>query len=217
MERYHSPAVVDEIVKGLISTESEVRSTDLSILFADISGFTPMSESKKPEEVAEFLSHFFSCAVESIFAYGGTLDKFIGDGLMAVFGAPITREDDAARAVQAALQMLDSVRLRNAEAEGPSLDVGIGVNSGIVVAGGLGSARHTEYTCIGDVVNVAARLCALAGPGEILVGQGTAERLGSVERFEALPPVKLKGKAQPVPLFRVTPEIDAALRQMGRF
>src|SRR6202011_1364592 len=83
MERYHSPAVVDEIVKGSVSTaETEIRSTEVSILFADISGFTTVSESKKPEEVAEFLSHFFSCAVESIFAYGGTLDKFIGDGVM---------------------------------------------------------------------------------------------------------------------------------------
>src|SRR5438105_13218101 len=103
MERYHSPAGVDEIVKGLISTESEVRSIDISILFADISGFTPMSETKKPEEVAEFLSHFFSCAVESIFAYGGTLDKFIGDAVMAFFGAPLAQDDHADRAALAGL------------------------------------------------------------------------------------------------------------------
>src|SRR5213075_2759408 len=84
MERYHSPAVIDEIVKGVVSTsETEIHSADVSILFADISGFTTISETKKPEEVAEFLSHFFSCAVESIFAYGGTLDKFIGDAVMA--------------------------------------------------------------------------------------------------------------------------------------
>jgi adenylate cyclase len=154
---------------------------------------------------------------DAVLSWGGTLDKFLGDGLMAVFGAPVAHDDDAQRAVQAALQMLESVRTRNGEAQGPTLEVGIGVNSGVVVAGSLGSARHTEYTCIGDTVNVAARLCALAGPGEILVGQNTAEKLGALERFEALPPVKLKGKAQPVPLFRVTPELDAALKQLGRF
>src|SRR5256714_8327966 len=99
MERYHSPAVIDEIVKGTIrgagSDESEIRSAEVSILFADISGFTTVSETKNPEEVAEFLSHFFSCAVEAIFAYGGTLDKFIGDAVMAFFRAPIPQEDHA--------------------------------------------------------------------------------------------------------------------------
>ena len=106
MERYHSPAVVDEIVKGVVSTdEAEIRSREVSILFADISGFTTVSETKKPEEVAEFLSHFFSCAVESIFAYGGTLDKFIGDATMAFFGAPIPQDDHADRAVLAGLMM----------------------------------------------------------------------------------------------------------------
>src|SRR5256714_9464361 len=96
MERYHSPAVVDEIVRGSIAADEEqIRIAEVSILFADISGFTTVSETKKPEEVAEFLSHFFSCAVESIFAYGGTLDKFIGDAVMAFFRAPIPQEDHA--------------------------------------------------------------------------------------------------------------------------
>jgi len=214
--RYTSDAVVEELLRtGQVVLTGEKR--EVTVVFADIRNFTALSESLPPEQVMALLNDVLGRLGDAVLAWGGTLDKFLGDGLMAVFGAPITRDDDAARAVQAALQMLDAVRTRNAEVSGPALDVGIGVNSGIVVAGSLGSARHTEYTCIGDVVNVAARLCALAGPGEILVGQGTAEKLGSVERFEALPPVKLKGKAQPVPLFRVTPEIDAALRQMGRF
>jgi adenylate cyclase len=214
--RYTSDAVVEELLRtGQVVLTGEKR--EVTVVFADIRNFTALSESLPPEQVMTLLNDVLGRLGDAVLGWGGTLDKFLGDGLMAVFGAPITREDDAARAVQAALQMLDSVRSRNSEAGGPTLEVGIGVNSGVVVAGSLGSARHTEYTCIGDVVNVAARLCALAGPGEILVGQGTAEKLGSVERFEALPPVKLKGKTQPVPLFRVTPEIDAALRQMGRF
>src|SRR3954469_23933782 len=106
MERYHSPAVIEEIVKGVVSTsETEIRSADVSILFADISGFTTISETKKPEEVSEFLSHFFTAAVDSIFAYGGTLDKFIGDAVMAFFGAPIPQDDHADRAVLAGLML----------------------------------------------------------------------------------------------------------------
>src|SRR5258707_12040328 len=106
MERYHSPAVIDEIVKGVVSTsETEIHSADVSILFADISSFTTTSETMKPEEVSEFLSHFFTAAVDSIFAYGGTLDKFIGDAGMAFFGAPIPQEDHADRAVLAGLMM----------------------------------------------------------------------------------------------------------------
>src|SRR5437773_7357436 len=121
MERYHSPAVVDEIVKGSIrgasTDEREIRSAEVSILFADISGFTPLSETKNPEEVAEFLSHFFSCAVESIFAYGGTLDKFIGDAVMAFFGAPLPQEDHADRAVLAGLTMQKMISEWNTERE----------------------------------------------------------------------------------------------------
>src|SRR5258706_7531182 len=104
MERYHSPAVIDEIVKGVISAdESEIRAADVTILFADISGFTTVSETKEPEEVAEFLSHFFSCAVESIFAYGGTLAKIIGDPRIALFGAPNPHEQHVDRALVARL------------------------------------------------------------------------------------------------------------------
>src|SRR5437588_981760 len=108
MERYHSPAVVDEIVKGSIrasTDEREIKSSEVSILFADISGFTTVAETKSPEEVAEFLSRFFSAAVDSIFAYGGTLDKFIGDAVMAFFGAPIPQEDHADRAILAGLML----------------------------------------------------------------------------------------------------------------
>src|SRR6185436_17992309 len=107
MERYHSPAVIDEIVKGVVAAadETEIRNADVSILFADISGFTTVSETKRPEEVAEFLSTFFSAAVDAIFMYGGTLDKFIGDAVMAFFGAPIPQDDHADRAIMAGLML----------------------------------------------------------------------------------------------------------------
>jgi adenylate cyclase len=214
--RYTSDAVVEELLrKGGVVLTGEKR--DCTVVFADIRNFTSLSETLPPEQVMGLLNEVLGRLADAVLTWGGTLDKFLGDGVMAVFGAPVSHDDDPHRAVQAALQMLDAVRRRNQETQGPSLEIGIGINSGGVVVGSLGNARRSEYTCIGDVVNVASRLCALAGPGEILVGQGTAEKLGHVERFEALPPVKLKGKAQPVPLFRVTPEIDQALRQMGRF
>src|SRR5438445_5813406 len=147
MERYHSPAVVDEIVKGSITTESEVKSTDVSILFADISGFTTVSETKKPEEVAEFLSHFFSCAVESIFAYGGTLVQFSGAPVVAFFGAPIPQEDHADRSVLAGLMMQRLVGEWNAEREKtglPPVRIRLGINSGPAVVGNVGTEKRVD-------------------------------------------------------------------------
>src|SRR5712691_1558316 len=121
MERYHSPAVVDEIVKGVISTsetdEREIRNAGVAILFAEIPGFPNGAEAKDPEEVAEFLSHFFGCAVESIFTYGGTLDKFIGDAVMAFFGAPIQQDDHADRAVLAGIMLQRLIGEWNDESE----------------------------------------------------------------------------------------------------
>src|SRR5258708_29113818 len=152
MERYHSPAVIDEIVKGVISTsETEIRNAEVSILFADISGFTTISETKKPEEVSEFLSHFFSCAVESIFAYGGTLDKFIGDAVMAFFGAPIPQEDHADRAIMAGLMMMDRMDLWNQERERenlPIVRIRVGINSGPAVVGNVGTEKAVGYTVL---------------------------------------------------------------------
>src|ERR687897_269953 len=124
MERTPPPAVIDEIVKGAAAAdEDEVRIADVSILFADISGFTTVSENQRPEEVAEFLSNFFSAAVDAIFAYGGTLDKFIGDAVMAFFGAPIPQEDHADRAIMAGLMMMERVAAWNAEREREGLPI----------------------------------------------------------------------------------------------
>src|SRR3954466_13270845 len=207
MERYHSPAVVDEIVKGLISTESEVRSTDLSILFADISGFTPMSESKKPEEVAEFLSHFFSCAVESIFAYGGTLDKFIGDAVMAFFGAPIPQDNHADRAVLAGLMMQRLVGDWNAErakTDLPPVFIRIGINSGLAVVGNVGTEKRVDYTVLGSSVNIASRLeSGVAKPGQVVISQNTMDRVIGSFDTEPLGEFVLKGLQQKMPVFAV--------------
>jgi adenylate cyclase len=214
MERYHSPAVIDEIVRGVVkgvvtTDETEIRAAEVSILFADISGFTTISETKKPEEVSEFLSHFFSCAVESIFAYGGTLDKFIGDAVMAFFGAPIVQEDHADRAVLAGLMMQRLVADWNAEREKEGLAavlIRVGINSGPAVVGNVGTEKRVDYTVLGSAVNIASRLeSGVAKPGQLVISQNTLERVMGSFKTEALGEFALKGLQQKMPVYAVMP------------
>lgn len=215
LERYHSPAVIDEIVKGVISTdETEIRSADVSILFADISGFTTISETKPPEEVAEFLSHFFSCAVEAIFAFGGTLDKFIGDAVMAFFGAPIPQEDHAYRAVNAGLLMRSLVAKWNDERQSQGLApvlIRVGINSGPAVVGNVGTEKRVDYTVLGSSVNIASRLeSGVAKPGQVVISQNTFDKVSGRFKTEALGEFPLKGLKQKLPVYSV---IDEAFRR----
>ena len=208
MERYHSPAVIDEIVKGVISAdESEIRNAEVSIMFADITGFTSVSESQKPEEVAEFLSHFFSCAVDSIFSYGGTLDKFIGDAVMAFFGAPIPQDDHADRAVLAGLMMQRLVADWNAEREKaglPIVRIRVGINSGPAVVGNVGTEKRVDYTVLGSSVNIASRLeSGVAKPGQLVISVNTRDRLVGSFDMEPLGEFALKGLQQKMPVFMV--------------
>jgi adenylate cyclase len=208
MSRYHSPAVIDEIIKGVVSTsETEIRSADVSILFADISGFTTISETKKPEEVSEFLSHFFTAAVDSIFAYGGTLDKFIGDAVMAFFGAPIPQEDHADRAVLAGLMLQHLVAEWNVEREKqglPIVRVRVGINSGPAVVGNVGTEKRVDYTVLGSSVNIASRLeSGVAKPGQVVISQNTLDRIMGSFQTEPLGEFALKGLQQKMPVFVV--------------
>jgi adenylate cyclase len=210
--RYTSEAVVEEILKsGEVVLTGEKR--EVTALFADIRNFTALAELLPAEQVVAILNQVLGRLADAVLICGGTLDKFLGDGLMAVFGAPVGHEDDALRAVQAAQMMMQAVQLLNEEGrarfEGgflahqpPALELGIGINSGVAVVGSVGSAVRTEYTCIGDAVNVAARLSGHAVPGEILVGERTATLAGAGVRFEALPPVMLKGKSREQAVFR---------------
>src|ERR1051325_6375104 len=208
LERYHSAAVVDESVRGSIAAdEEEIRTAEVSILFADISGFTTVSETKKPEEVAEFLSHFFSCAAASIFAYGGTLDKFIGDAVMAFFGAPIPQEDHADRAILAGLMMQRLVGEWNAEREKlnlPAVKVRVGINSGPAVVGNVGTEKRVDYTVLGSAVNIASRLeSGVAKPGQTVISKNTLERTIGSFHTESLGEVSMKGMQQKLPVFAV--------------
>ena len=208
MERYHSPAVIDEIVKGVVAAdETDIRTADVSILFADITGFTTVSETKKPEEVAEFLSNFFSAAVDAIFAYGGTLDKFIGDAVMAFFGAPIAQEDHADRAILAGLMMMERVQIWNDEREREGLvpvRIRVGINSGPAVVGNVGTEKRVDYTVLGSSVNIASRLeSGVAKPGQLVISQNTFERLIGSFETESLGEFALKGLQQKMPVYSV--------------
>ncbi|PYQ30544.1 MAG: hypothetical protein DMF56_06965 [Acidobacteria bacterium] len=209
MERYHSPAVIDEIVKGVVAAadETEIRTADVSILFADISGFTTVSETKKPEEVAEFLSNFFTAAVDAIFAYGGTLDKFIGDAVMAFFGAPIPQDDHADRAIMAGLMMqerIDDWNAERAKSDLPPVRIRVGINSGPAFVGNVGTEKRVDYTVLGSSVNIASRLeSGVAKPGQVVISQNTLDRVIGSFDTEPLGEFVLKGLQQKMPVFAV--------------
>lgn len=178
----------------------------ITILFADIRGFTRISEHAAPEKIVDLLNRYFSAMTDIIFAHGGTLDKYLGDGLMALFGAPTTTPKDAANALAAAVAMQRRMISINAELreEGfPEIGVGIGLHTGVVTVGYIGSERRSEYTAIGDSVNTASRLESNALGGQILVSEATANAAQSHYELTPRDAISVKNREQPVPLFDV--------------
>jgi adenylate cyclase len=178
----------------------------ITVLFADIRGFTRIAEHAAPEKIVDLLNRYFSAMTDIIFAHGGTLDKYLGDGLMALFGAPTTTPKDANNALSAAVAMQRRMIGINAELreEGfPEIGVGIGLHTGEVIVGYIGSERRSEYTAIGDTVNTSSRLESNAKGGQILVSEATAK--AAQTRYELTPrdPIAVKNREQPVPLFEV--------------
>jgi len=210
LERYHSPGVIEEVMQEAGEGEDEKRRlkrAEATVLFADIVGFTAFSENAEPEEVAELMEGYFTHAVEEIFSAGGTLDKFIGDCVMAFFGAPVAQEDHAVRAVEAAVKIsdaLDEWNAERAERNLPQIQTRVGINSGPVVVGDIGSNRRVDYTVLGNTVNVASRLEEkVAKPGDIVIGESTHRLIGDKFPTEALPPQQLKGLSQMTTAYRV--------------
>src|SRR5918992_577599 len=178
----------------------------ITILFADIRGFTRISEHAAPEKIVDLLNRYFSAMTDIIFAHGGTLDKYLGDGLMALFGAPTATPDDASNALAAAVAMqrrMISINTELREEGFQEIGIGIGLHTGDVTVGYIGSDRRSEYTAIGDAVNTAARLESNAKGGQILVSEATAKAAKS--RYELTPrdAINVKNREQPVPLFDV--------------
>lgn len=178
----------------------------ITILFADIRGFTRISEHSPPEKIVSLLNRYFSAMTDIIFAHGGTLDKYLGDGLMALFGAPTATPEDASNALNAAVAMQRRVLSINLELhnEGiPEIGVGIGLHTGEVTVGYIGSERRSEYTAIGDAVNTASRLESNAQGGQILLSDATAKAAHSRYKLEPREPIMVKNRQQPVALWEV--------------
>jgi adenylate cyclase len=197
-QRLLSPNLVDQVVQGKLQLEKGGALSEVTLLFSDIRGFTSMSESRAPEEIVRMLNEYFELMVDVIFKYEGTLDKFVGDEVIALFGAPVPMRNAEVKAVQCALDMMRVLsewnRTRAAEGQN-EITVGIGINTGLVVTGAIGSSRALQYTAIGDAVNVASRLCGAAQPGQIILSEATFRKVQSDVAAVPLPPVRLKGKA----------------------
>src|SRR6185503_4771475 len=208
LERFLSPEVVEMVVANPDIRLGGVNQ-EVTVMFADIRGFTTMSETMEPGRVVEILNEYFTRVTDVIFDNGGTLDKYIGDAVMAVFGAPISKGNDAAAAVNSAMQiqrLLVELNRDAAAREWPELRVGIGINTGNAIAGNIGSPRRLDYTVVGDAVNTAQRLMTNAAGGQILISESTAKKLGKTGKtidLERLPELKVKGRSEAVPVFRV--------------
>lgn len=209
--RYVAKGVVNEILASAEEIKLGGERKDVTLMFIDIRGFTPLSENLEPEEVVQILNEYLDLCSQCIFQYDGTIDKFMGDGIMVIFGAPIPQEDHAQRAVGAALMMKersDELAKRLMEKYGRTVSFGMGINSGPAVIGNIGSKERLDYTAIGDTVNLAARLEANAKPGQILISEATYERVKDKFSFTPLEPIKVKGKEKPVNIYQVEGEIE---------
>jgi adenylate cyclase len=203
-QRYFSPDLAKTIAEHGEEVKLGGTKRDCVILFSDIRGFTTMSEHMDPDDLAHLLREYFTEMVEIIFRHGGTLDKFIGDAIMALWGAPFATEDDADKAMRAAIEMqrkLAELNAHWAQSGKPHIAIGIGINFGQVFAGNIGSEQRLEYTVLGDAVNTASRLCSNAGKGEIMISEFFHQRLKQPPPVEAREPIKVKNRAQPVPIY----------------
>ena len=210
LSRYSSPRIVEQIVAnighpdGLMLAEQR----EVTVLFADLSGFTALAENREPADVVQMLNCMFTQLVQAVFQYDGTLDKFVGDGLLAIFGAPLPQTNHAEQGIRAALRMQQLLLDGRAGLPADSLRMRIGVNSGLVVAGDVGSPVRKDYTVIGDAVNVAARLqSSVAEPGQIVIGAATYEFCKHLFECVPLAEVQLRGKKQAVRAYRVLGEL----------
>jgi adenylate cyclase len=213
--RFLSPQVTSRILTGADTHGAELGAPEVrevSVLFADIVGFTSLSEKMSPDAVALVLNEYLSRMTDVVFKYEGTLDKFIGDAVMAVFGAPIDMPDHAQRAIRAALEMQERLAEWNSEhKDGPGLRIRIGINTGKAVAGEIGSINKKEYTVLGDTVNTASRLeSSVAKPGSVVVGQNTFALIRGEFACRSLGSFSLKGKKSAVPAYEVTGPLAGA-------
>jgi class 3 adenylate cyclase len=193
--------VAHALVNGQLALGGELR--EITVLFCDIRGFTPLTENMPPEEVIEMLNEHMTALTRVVKEHHGVLDKFVGDLLMAIFGAPVSHENDTLNAARCALRLLAEREKLNATAR-HQLKIGIGIATGKVVAGCMGSSDRLNYTVLGERVNLASRLCSQAGPGQVVIDQTTREKLGDTATATPLPALNLKGFTENVMAYELT-------------
>ncbi len=206
LSRFMSPELVDAIVKGEHSLELGGRRVEITVLFADVVAFTPLAEKQPPERAVAILNDLFTLLTEVVFKHEGLVDKFLGDSVMAVWGAPVAHPDHASRALRAAGDMLRFVETAAEiwrQEHGVEIRLAIGVNSGSAIVGNIGSGKRMEYTAIGDTVNVAARLESIARPNQVLVGANTAALAGEDFALRDLGPKKLVGRSEEIHVYEL--------------
>ncbi|NQU61337.1 MAG: GAF domain-containing protein [Rhodospirillales bacterium] len=203
--------VTNEVAEAALSSDGPLKlggdRRKVTVLMADLRSFTPMAENLPPEEVVDALNVFLGTIADIVMKHGGAVDNFIGDAMMAVFGVPLTKPDDAARAIACAVEMQNAMPSVNAEIEGrglPDLSMGIGLSTGEAVAGNIGSERRVKYSVIGNIVNLAARIEGVTSGGQIFVSKATFDEVSDIVHTAGHLNVKLKGMSQPVPLYEIT-------------
>ncbi|HWQ33008.1 MAG TPA: adenylate/guanylate cyclase domain-containing protein [Blastocatellia bacterium] len=198
-ERFLPQQIVDDILRAPDKVRLGGVRQVVTAMFADVRGFTTLSESSSPEMIVNLLNRYFTLVSEIIFRHGGTLDKYIGDGLLALFGAPYASERDAVKAVRAAVDMQRAMIEFNRELDElklPNIAIGIGINTGPAIVGYIGSETRLDYTAIGDTINTAARLESNSKPGQIIVSESTMQALDESFTLHELDTIKLKGKSE---------------------
>lgn len=218
LQRYFSPELAKKMVSGEIDLKLGGALANGTVFFSDIVGFTSMSETMAPDAVVEKINKYFKYMVDIVFKYNGSIDKFMGDAIMAIWGVPVSIKDEAVLAITAGIEMQNAVYLLNSDfvaAGEKELHMGIGLNSGHFTAGNMGSEKRMEYTCIGDNVNLAQRVESKAGRGHVFISESTFERAKGKVFAVKLKPTRVKGKANAVTIYSVrgvaTPSRDAAL------
>ena len=206
MKRYLSPQLAESILSGQTDADLTSRRQNLTVFFSDIRGFTSMSERMEPEELVDLLNQYLAEMTEIVFRHGGTLDKYIGDALMVFYGNPVPYEDHAERAVRTALEMqerLAELRQLWFVQKEEMLSMGVGITTGYVTVGNIGSPARIDYTVIGNQVNLASRLADMAKPGQVLVNERTLVAVRDMVDSSEIDEVQLEGVSRPIKVFEI--------------
>ncbi|HII71555.1 TPA: GAF domain-containing protein [Candidatus Woesearchaeota archaeon] len=209
--RYVSEDVIDSMMNDQNQDFMKINRREMTVLFSDLRGFTSLSEKLEPEQIVEILNEHFTEMTEIIMKHRGTLDKFVGDEIMALFGAPIYYEGHALKAVKCALEMQQKAQAMERKLKkqfGVDITIGIGINTGEMVVGNIGSKKRTDYTVIGNNVNIAARLCSAAKAGQVIITENTYNEVKKLVKVQKLEPLQAKGKTNALEVYNVTSVVN---------